>query len=63
MTYTPQLGNQLHKIILNKNLDGIFVFNQNCEIQVWNEAMEQVSGLKAEYVINKNLFEVTRRSQ
>ena len=58
MTYTPQLGNQLHKIILNKNLDGIFVFNQNCEIQVWNEAMEQVSGLKAEYVINKNLFEV-----
>lgn len=58
MKQTLHYQNPLFQTLLQKNIDGVIVFDKDCRIVNWNEAMERLSGFNSEQAIGKNLFEV-----
>lgn len=45
-----------YKLIMNNN-DGILAYNRDLKCVLWNPAMEKISGIKKEQVLNKHLFD------
>ncbi len=52
-----QNGEMLVHLLLEKSIDGIFIVDPDFRIMEWSRAMEKLSGLSKEQVIDKNLFE------
>ncbi|MBI4596300.1 MAG: PAS domain S-box protein [Candidatus Tectomicrobia bacterium] len=44
--------------LISSSLDGILAFDQNCRYTVWNPAMEGISGVTKEQVLDKCAFDV-----
>jgi PAS domain S-box-containing protein len=44
--------------IINQSNDGIIVFDEQGKIVVWNKGAEQISGLKADAILNQNIVDV-----
>lgn len=45
-----------NKLIMNNN-DGILAYDKNLKCILWNPAMESISGIKKELVLNRHLFD------
>ena len=44
--------------LVQKNLDSILVFNQELRVDLWNETLEQLSGISSTFAVGKHLFDV-----
>jgi PAS domain S-box-containing protein len=44
--------------LINSSVDGILAFDRDCRYTVWNQAMEQISGISREETLGKCAFEV-----
>ncbi|PJF38575.1 MAG: diguanylate cyclase, partial [Phototrophicales bacterium] len=49
---------ELLEFIVDRINVGVFIVNENHEVQLWNKFMATNSGLNAGDVVGKNLFEV-----
>lgn len=46
----------IESLLFSKNLDGVIVFDNHCNVLVWNSFMERISGYTSEAALGKNLF-------
>jgi PAS domain S-box-containing protein len=44
--------------IIEQSIDGIALMNEAGVIQVWNKAIETITGIARDYAVNKNIFEI-----
>jgi len=49
---------ELLEAIIRSSVDGILAFDRNCCYTVWNPGMERISGLRAEEVLGRCVFDV-----
>jgi PAS domain S-box-containing protein len=47
---------ELLESIIASSVDGIFAFDSNCNLTLWNQGMEKITGLKKSQVLGKNAF-------
>ena len=55
---TPLQSDLLLPQIIDASVDGILAFDRECRYTVWNQTMEQISGMSREDVLGKCAFDV-----
>lgn len=44
--------------LIDSSIDGIFAFDRDCKVTIWNPGMEKISGVKKSRALNKVIFDV-----
>lgn len=59
-TRTPELqaDQELSKALIQNSRDGIFAFDHECHLTIWNPALERIFGITAQHALGRSAFEV-----